>query len=136
MHAESDPPGLPDDVPGGFRFVAMADIQTALPIVHEVFEKINEVENARYVVAMGDITERGYIEEYELFDRQFRGGVTSRLDPLRGEAALAKAASTVPDIERRIVAKENELSVLLGRPAGEIPRGTSLAEQIMPAHWG
>jgi 3',5'-cyclic-AMP phosphodiesterase len=55
---------------GPYRIVAMADIQTALPIVHQVFEKINEVENARYVVAMGDITERSEIDEYDLFDRQ------------------------------------------------------------------
>lgn len=71
-------------------------------------------------------------ETFDLFSRQYRGGVSSKLDPLRGEAALAQAASTVPDIERRIVAKENELSVLLGRPAGAIPRGASLEEQGMP----
>jgi predicted phosphodiesterase len=55
---------------GPYRIVAMADIQTALPVVHQVFEKINEVENARYVVGMGDITERGRIDEYDLWDRQ------------------------------------------------------------------
>jgi Icc protein len=53
-----------------FRIVAMADIQTALPIVNQVFARINEVPNARYVAAMGDITERGTLEEYETFDRQ------------------------------------------------------------------
>jgi len=53
-----------------FRIVAMADIQTALPIVHQVFEKINAVPGARFVTAMGDITERGQIDEYDLFDRQ------------------------------------------------------------------
>ncbi len=47
---------------------------------------------------------------YDLFERQYRGGVVSKLDPLRGEAALAQAAARVPDLERQIVAKENELS--------------------------
>jgi multidrug efflux system outer membrane protein len=71
-------------------------------------------------------------ETYRLFLRQFQGGVASKLDPLRGEAALAQAASTVPNIEQRIVAKENELSVLVGRPAGEIERGVALIEQALP----
>jgi multidrug efflux system outer membrane protein len=71
-------------------------------------------------------------ETYDLFQRQYTGGVASRLDPLRGEAALASAASFVPDIERRIVAKENELSVLVGRPAGEIERGAALTDQVLP----
>ncbi|HVH20568.1 MAG TPA: efflux transporter outer membrane subunit [Myxococcota bacterium] len=71
-------------------------------------------------------------ETYDLFQRQFVGGVASRLDPLRGEAALASASSFIPDIERRIVAKENELSVLVGRPAGDIERGASLTAQALP----
>ncbi len=53
-----------------FRIVALADIQTALPIVDQVFARINEVPDVRFVTAMGDITERGTLEEYELFDRQ------------------------------------------------------------------
>lgn len=53
-----------------FRFVSMADIQTALPIVNQVFERINAVPDVRFVAAMGDITERGQLDEYELFDRQ------------------------------------------------------------------
>ncbi len=53
-----------------FRVAAMADIQTALPSVDEVFAAINAVPDVRFVVAMGDITERSETEEYELFDRQ------------------------------------------------------------------
>jgi outer membrane protein, multidrug efflux system len=68
----------------------------------------------------------------DLFERQSRGGVVSRLDPLRAEAALAQAEARVPDLERQIVAKENELSVLVGRPAGAVPRTTTLAEQVVP----
>jgi multidrug efflux system outer membrane protein len=68
----------------------------------------------------------------DLFQRQFLGGVVSKLDSLRAEAALAQAAARVPELERQIVAKENELSVLVGRPAGAIPRGGVLAEQTLP----
>ena len=69
---------------------------------------------------------------FELFNRQFRGGVSSRLDSLRAEAALAQAQSTVPLIEQRIRAKENQLAVLLGRTPGPIPRGESLLASSLP----
>jgi len=77
-------------------------------------------------------TVESFRETRDLFERQFRGGVTSKLDYLRGEAALAQASASLPDLERRIVAKENELSVLLGRPAGEIERGAVLTAQELP----
>jgi multidrug efflux system outer membrane protein len=38
----------------------------------------------------------------------------------------------VPDTELRIVEKENQLSVLLGGPAGPIPRGAALVDQTLP----
>lgn len=77
-------------------------------------------------------TIESFRETRDLFERQFRGGVTSKLDYLRGEAALAQASAALPDLERRIIAKENELSVLLGRPAGEIARGAALVAQELP----
>lgn len=58
------------DIVEPFRVASMADIQTALPIVDDVFEMISAVPDARFVIAMGDITDRSYVEEYELFERQ------------------------------------------------------------------
>jgi multidrug efflux system outer membrane protein len=68
----------------------------------------------------------------DLFRRQFEGGTASRLAVERAEAALAETEATIPVLESQIVAKENELSVLLGRPPSEIPRGATLAEQRQP----
>jgi Icc-related predicted phosphoesterase len=53
-----------------FQVVAMADIQTALPEVDDVFAAISAVPDARFVISMGDITQRGEEAEYELFERQ------------------------------------------------------------------
>jgi 3',5'-cyclic-AMP phosphodiesterase len=58
------------DLPGSFRVAALADIQTALPTVHEVFAAINAVPDLRFVVGMGDLTDRGQLEEYDLYERQ------------------------------------------------------------------
>jgi multidrug efflux system outer membrane protein len=82
-----------------------------------------------------EISERNvksFQETYELFTRQYQGGVASLLDPLRGEAALAQVAATVPLTEERIVEKENQLAVLVGRPPGPIPRGIALSDQALP----
>jgi multidrug efflux system outer membrane protein len=72
------------------------------------------------------------MESRDLFLRQFEGGTGARLPVERAEGALAETEAIIPELEARIVAKENELSVLLGRPVGEIPRGTSLSEQQQP----
>jgi Icc-related predicted phosphoesterase len=53
-----------------YRVAAMADIQTALPIVDDVFRAISAVPDLRFVVAMGDITERGEVDEFDQFERQ------------------------------------------------------------------
>jgi multidrug efflux system outer membrane protein len=91
----------------------------------ELLELDRELEIARESVI-------SFQEMRDMFERQFLGGVVSKLDSLRAEAALAQATARVPELERQIVAKENELSVLLGRPAGEILRGVALAEQSVP----
>jgi len=53
-----------------FHFAAMADIQTALPVVDDIFTLISADSDVRFVLAMGDLTQRGQIDEYELLDRQ------------------------------------------------------------------
>ena len=55
-----------------YKFAAMADIQTALPIVDDMFRAISALPDVRYVVGMGDITDRGELAEYDLFDRQLQ----------------------------------------------------------------
>ena len=53
-----------------YHVAAMADIQTALPEVDDVFTAISAVPEARFVVGMGDLTERAEPAEYDLFERQ------------------------------------------------------------------
>jgi multidrug efflux system outer membrane protein len=78
-------------------------------------------------------TAGSFVETRDLFERQFQGGTASRLEVQRAEAALAETEAQIPDLERLIVAKENEISVLLGRAPGEIPRGAPLEAQEIPA---
>lgn len=69
---------------------------------------------------------------YDLFNRRLEGGAASALETSSAEASLASIASRVPDLERLIFAKENEIAVLLGRGPGPIARGAALDEQFLP----
>jgi multidrug efflux system outer membrane protein len=68
-------------------------------------------------------------DTFNLFKRQLEGGVASALETSDAEAAWAKEAAQIPLIESQIVAKENQLNLLLGRTPGPIPRGAVLPEQ-------
>jgi multidrug efflux system outer membrane protein len=71
-------------------------------------------------------------ESLKLFNRQLEGGVVSRLDTESAEAAMATSAARIPDLERQIAVKENQISVLVGRVPGAIPRGAVLADEAQP----
>ncbi|MCA9466598.1 MAG: efflux transporter outer membrane subunit, partial [Nitrospira sp.] len=62
---------------------------------------------------------------------RLRQGVSSKLDADQFEAERANAAARVSELERQMVQKENELSVLLGNNPVPIPRGRSLTEQVL-----
>jgi outer membrane protein, multidrug efflux system len=104
-----------------------------LSLVTGVAQEYLELRELDLELEISNRNVQSFQETYELFERQYKGGVTSILDPLSGEAALAQVAATVPDTELRIVKKENQLSVLLGGPAGPIPRGAALVDQTLPA---
>ena len=71
-------------------------------------------------------------EYVELAHERFAGGLTSELDWRQAEAEQARTAALVLDFERAVAQKENELSALLGRNPGAIPRGQTLDELAVP----
>jgi multidrug efflux system outer membrane protein len=103
-----------------------------LSLVSGVAQAYFELRELDLELEIAQRTLKSFEETLRIFDRQFQSGVSSRLDPLRAEAALAQAAAAIPDLERRITAKENELSVLVGRPPGPLERGSALTEQALP----
>jgi multidrug efflux system outer membrane protein len=78
-----------------------------------------------------------YQGTYNLFVDRLSLGAASKLETSRAQGALGDARATVPQIESQIVARENQISVLLGRAPGPIARGNPMYEQpvvpIVPA---
>ncbi|MEW6366992.1 MAG: efflux transporter outer membrane subunit [Acidobacteriota bacterium] len=72
-----------------------------------------------------DIARRTHIafqETLDLFQRRLEQGVASGLETARAKASRDDVAAQIPEIERQIAALENQLSLLLGRPPGPVPR--------------
>src|SRR5882724_6425006 len=67
-----------------------------------------------------------------LFQRRYVGGIGTLLEVSRAMAALTQARAGIPELERQVVVKENQLSTLLGRPPSDIAHG-ALPEGESPA---
>jgi multidrug efflux system outer membrane protein len=68
-------------------------------------------------------TTAAFQDTFDLFNRRLAGGAASALETSNAEALLAAEAAQVPVLESQITAKENQLSLLLGRGPGPLPRG-------------
>ena len=116
------------------QLLASEDIQRAvlLSLVSDVatlYFALLELDNAQ---SIAQEAVQAFTETLELFTRKYEGGVASKLEVARAAAAKAQAVAALPGIAIQIAAVENQISVLLGRPPGEIPRGVSLAKQHLP----
>src|SRR6266571_4742949 len=75
-----------------------------------------------------------YQRTYDLFLDRFNLGVASKLETSRAQGALGDAQANIPQLESDIVAKESQISVLLGAVPGPIPRGKPMYDQpVVPA---
>jgi outer membrane protein, multidrug efflux system len=68
-------------------------------------------------------TTMAFRDTYNLFSRRLEGGAASALETSRAEASLGQVAAQIPEIERAIVARENQINLLLGRNPQPIARG-------------
>jgi multidrug efflux system outer membrane protein len=75
-----------------------------------------------------------YQHTFDLFQDRFSQGVASKLETSRAQGALGGAEANIPQLESAIVAKENQISILLGKSPGPIVRGRPMYEQpVVPA---
>jgi outer membrane protein, multidrug efflux system len=76
---------------------------------------------------------QAYQGTYDIFLDRFRFGTASQLETSRALGALGGAQATVPQLEASIVARENQISILLGKEPGPIPRGLPMyAHAVVP----
>src|SRR6185295_9859516 len=89
-----------------------------LSLVAEVAQAYFELLELERRLQIANRTTDSFKESARIFNQRFEAGGASKLDTSRAEAALASTEATVPDIERQIALKENQISVLMGHNPG------------------
>jgi outer membrane protein, multidrug efflux system len=104
-----------------------------------VLELVSNVAQAYFELLQFDMqldiakrTLQSWEESVKIAQARLKGGVIAKLDADQFEAERANAAARAAELERQMVQKENQISVLLGRNPAQIIRGRSLTEQVMP----
>ena len=77
-------------------------------------------------------TTNSFGESLKIFSERLKGGVASKLETSAAEAQEASAAATIPELQRQIFARENQISILLGTNPGPIIRGEKLLDEVLP----
>lgn len=103
-----------------------------LSLVSDVAQAYFELLDLELQLQIAKDTTDSFTQTLNLFTQRLEGGVASKLDTSRAEAALATAAASIPELERQIVLKEDQISVLLGNNPGEIKHTAKILEQIIP----
>jgi outer membrane protein, multidrug efflux system len=76
-------------------------------------------------------TTASFDDTLKLFMQRYEGGVASKLDTSRAEAAQAASAAFIPEYERQIALQENVISVLLGSNPQPIVHTAKLLDEIV-----
>jgi len=103
-----------------------------LSLIAEVATSYFELLRLDVQLGIAKRTAAAFGETRDLFDRRLAAGAASALETASAEASLASTSANIPDLERRIAAQENRLSLLLGRGPGDVPRGATLNDQLLP----
>jgi multidrug efflux system outer membrane protein len=103
-----------------------------LSLVSDVAQAYFDLLELDLELAIARDTVTSFSDTVELFRFRYEGGVGNKLEVDRAIGALEETVASIPDLERQIVAVENQLQVLLGGPPGAIARGAPLVEQKAP----
>jgi multidrug efflux system outer membrane protein len=103
-----------------------------LSLVSDVAQAYFELLDLDLQLDIAKQTTKSFSQTVTLFSQRLEGGVASKLDTSRAEAAQATAASSVPELERQVAIKENQISVLLGNNPSPIPHSAQLLDQVVP----
>ena len=103
-----------------------------LSLVSDVAQAYFELLDLDLQLDIAKQTTESFSQTVSLFTHRLEGGVASKLDTSRAEAAHATAAASIPELERQIALKENQISVLLGNNPSPVPHSAKLLDQVVP----
>ena len=75
---------------------------------------------------------QSFADTLKIFTLRLEEGVASKLETASAEGLLTATAANIPELERQIVLKENQINVLLGRNPAPVERTAVLLDETMP----
>src|SRR5262245_36760300 len=103
-----------------------------LTLVSDVSQAYFELLGLRLQLEIARETAQSYTQTVNLFTERLQGGIGNALQTSRAAADLATAAASIPEMERLIGLKENQISVLIGQNPGAIETKVKLLEEVIP----
>ncbi len=103
-----------------------------LSLVSDVAQAYFELRELDLELEIARRTTESFQKTLDLFSRRLQLGVATKPETARAEASLATTSAVISNLERFIVAKENQIALLLGRSPGPIPRGAVLTHNMFP----
>jgi multidrug efflux system outer membrane protein len=100
-----------------------------LTLVSDVARAYLQLRELDLELAIAKRTVASRAEYLTLTRAREEGGVATLMDVRQAEQLYYTATATVADTERRVAQQENQISILLGKYPGPVPRGRKLTEQ-------
>ncbi|BDD05921.1 efflux transporter outer membrane subunit [Aureibacter tunicatorum] len=97
--------------------------------VAQAYFELLDLDN-RIEITQGTIVARKEAER--IAKLRFEGGLSNEVGLIQAQLELARTEAVLPKLQEQLVFKRNEISILLGVPPQEIPRGESLNSQNIP----
>ena len=123
---------LNEEARAGFLSTEEAQRGVLLSLVSDVATAYYELLELDEELAIAHRATDSFASSLKLFNRQLEGGTASRLDAATAEAAMTTSAARIPELERLITIKENQIRVLVGSNPGPVERGAGLSDQSDP----
>jgi multidrug efflux system outer membrane protein len=103
-----------------------------LTLMSEVSQAYFELLGLRYQLAIAQETTESYTGTLRLFTKRLQEGIGNSLQTSRAAADLQTAAASMPELQRVIALKENQICVLLGKNPGPIETKITLLDEAIP----
>jgi multidrug efflux system outer membrane protein len=103
-----------------------------LTLLSEVSQAYFELLGLRYQLDIAKESTESYTKTFKLFSEREHGGIGNALPTSRAAADLATVAASIPELERLVALKENQISVLIGQNPGAIETKEKLLEEVIP----
>ena len=103
-----------------------------LTLASDVSQAYFELLGIRLQLEIAQETTQTYTATLQLFTERSQGGLGNALQTSRAASDLAAAAASIPDLERLVALKENQISILIGKNPGPIETKLKLLEATVP----